>query len=928
MLKNVIYMAMLLVSTSLMGQGTITGKVIDPESGEGLPGANIQETGTDNGTITDFEGYFELEVSSDSGAIKITYLGYQTRSIPFNLVDGKLDLGNIDLKVQAGELGEVVVTGVVDIAKSRETPVAVSTIRAEEIQQKLGSQEFPEILNTTPSIYATKQGGGFGDSRVTIRGFDTRNSAVMINGIPINDMENGIVYWSNWAGLSDVAAAIQVQRGLGSSKLAVSSVGGTINIVTRSSLKEEGGFVSGSVGNDGYLKTVASYSTGMLESGLSLSALFSRTAGDGYVDGTKFEGYNYFLAIGYEFNPKNSLEFTVTGAPQWHHQRSRGISIENYLEYGDGSDPNIKYNDEWGYKNGEEYSFRRNFYHKPVLSLNLESELSENMTLSNSLYASFGRGGGTGEIGEINGARQFALPRTANGLVRVDDIVTYNSGGYVPAFDFTEDGVQDVRQPINGLYINAGNNNPNGEDTNGITRRASVNSHNWYGLISNLGIELSETWALDVGVDLRTYKGFHYRRVNDLLGADAYQQTDNMQNADNPIFTETYTADQPWWVFGNIEDEEKIDYYNIGYVNWAGVFGQLEYSDDVISAFVQGSLSNQGFAREEFFNDLEGRPQKTDYENILGGNIKAGINYNIDENHNVFANAGYYSKQPLFDAVFINFSNTVNPNLQNEKVIGTEVGYGYRNNNLVLNLDLYRTSWSDRFESVSETFEFTDPTDPTNTAEVRGVANLEGIKQVHMGVEFEGSYRMNDVFELHGMLSIGNWEYQGDVRADYFTDSQDPVVNPFTGEQVAPAVLELDGVKVGDVAQFTASIGAEVTIVEDLSVDSDFRYADNLYADFEATDITTGSKGVVELPGYGLLDAGASYSLDADFLGEGNSIDFRVNVNNLLDTIYISESDTNNFAEAGDPTYDGIATSNRVFFGFGRTWNASVRINF
>lgn len=926
MLKKFIYMALMLFPTSIFAQGIITGRIIDPELGTGLAGANIREAGTDNGTITDFEGYFELKVGSDSGKIEITYLGYQTNTIPFNLVNGKFDLGEIELKIQAGNLGEVVITGVIDIAKSRETPVAVSTIKAEAIQEKLGSQEFPEILNTTPSIYATKQGGGFGDSRVTIRGFDTRNSAVMINGIPINDMENGIVYWSNWAGLSDVAAAIQVQRGLGSSKLAVSSVGGTINIITRSSMKEEGGFVSVGVGNDAYLKTIASYSTGLLESGLSLSALFSRTSGDGYVDGTKFEGYNYFLAIGYQFNSKNSLEFTVTGAPQWHHQRSRGIAITDYLKYGNGSEPNIRYNDQWGYKNGEEYSFRRNFYHKPILSLNLESELNEKLTWSNSLYASFGRGGGTGEIGEINGRRQFALPRTSNGLVRVDDIIAYNSGQYVPAFDFTDNGIQDVRQPINGKYINTANYNPNGEETNGITRRASMNSHNWYGLISNLGIELNDFWNLDLGIDLRTYKGYHYRRVNDLLGADAYQQFNNQQIPGNPLFTEEYPADQPWWVFKSIDEEQKIDYYNIGYVNWAGVFGQLEYSNDIVSAFVQGSLSNQGFAREEFFNDLGGKPQKTDYENILGGNIKAGINYNIDENHNVFANAGYYSKQPLFDAVFINFSNTLNPNLENEKVIGAEVGYGYLNNNLVLNLDLYRTSWADRFASVSETFEFTNPADPNDVAEVRGVANLEGIKQVHMGIEFEGKYQMNDRFSIHGMLSIGNWEYKGDIQADYFTDSQDPVVNPFTGEQVDPAILELDGVKVGDAAQFTASIGAEVFIYENLSVDSDFRFADNLYADFEATDITT--QGVVELPSYSLVDAGLSYSLEADFLGKGNSIDFRLNVNNVFDTIYISESDTNNFIEAGDPVYEGISATNRVYFGFGRTWNARISYNF
>ena len=137
------------------------------------------------------------------------------------------------------DIEAVVLTGVADIAKDRKTPVAVSTIKEAQIVERLGNQEFPEILATTPSIYATKGGGGFGDGRMNVRGFDTNNTAVMINGVPVNDMEGGTVYWSNWAGLSDVTSALQVQRGLGSSKLAIASVGGTINVITRAADKKE-----------------------------------------------------------------------------------------------------------------------------------------------------------------------------------------------------------------------------------------------------------------------------------------------------------------------------------------------------------------------------------------------------------------------------------------------------------------------------------------------------------------------------------------------------------------------------------------------------------------------------------------------------------------------------------------------------------------
>ena len=119
-------------------------------------------------------------------------------------------------------LEEVVVSsGIIDVAKERETPIAVSTITAREVQLKVGNMEFPEIMNKTPGVYATKQGGGYGDSRISLRGFDQRNTSFLINGQPVNDMENGWVYWSNWAGLTEVASGIQIQRGLGASKLAV-----------------------------------------------------------------------------------------------------------------------------------------------------------------------------------------------------------------------------------------------------------------------------------------------------------------------------------------------------------------------------------------------------------------------------------------------------------------------------------------------------------------------------------------------------------------------------------------------------------------------------------------------------------------------------------------------------------------------------------
>ncbi len=901
---------MFLVTSTAFSQGTITGTVVDSDLGP-LPGASVIVKGTKNGTSTDFDGKFTLNVKNATGTIEVSYVGFGTKTVAFNVTGGKKDLGTITL-VSDNSLDEVVIVGVVDIAKERETPVAVSTIKAEEIVERLGNQELPELLNATPSVYATKSGGGFGDSRINIRGFDQVNTAVLINGVPVNDMENGRVFWSNWTGLAEVASAIQVQRGLGSSKLAISSVGGTLNIVTKTTERNEGGFVGTTLGNDNYLKTIASYSTGRMDNGFAFTGLFSRTAGDGYINGTAFEGYNYFLGFGWtDEDRKHDLQFTVTGAPQVHNQRTTSFfnaaTIGDYLQYGD------KYNFNHGTLNGEEFNWRRNFYHKPVLSLNWDWNITDDTKLSTVGYASFGRGGGTGDIGRLPGfnfASSSIFRDQSNGQVLWDKIVDYNGG---QAVTFSDGNVYQRTDQENGLYINDSRDN-------GISRRASVNSHNWFGLLANLNTKINEELTLDVGFDARTYKGFHYRRLDNLLGADAYRDNSDVNNPDR-VLTSTYSSDfgSIVNVFKDIDDEDKINYYNIGYVRWLGIFGQLEYKKNDISAFIQFSGSNQGFSREDLFRETVADGQRTDWENILGGTVKGGLNYNIDENHNVFANAGYYSKQPLFDAVYLRNTNELNTDHRNEKVFGAELGYGYKSEKLNVNVNLYRTSWKDRYLSVTGTFQ--DPANPTDpNATVQGRTNLAGIEQIHSGLEVEGTYRPLDYLTFRGMLSLGNWEYGGNVSG--------PAIDNNTNGVVGENSLFLDGVKVGNAAQTTMRLAAIVEPVERLKFDIAWFRADDLYADINADDFDeVDHQGSLQLPAYNLFDGGMSYKW---LVGKekSNSINFRLNINNLFNTTYLAESQTNIFADAGDDTYDGINTRNKAFFGFGRTWNFSVRYNF
>ena len=898
--KALLVAVFIMTSATLLAQTQVTGTVMD---GDGpLPGANVIEKGTKNGTTTDFDGNFILQINEGSGILEISFVGMTKRDIAFTAISGEtINIGNITLTQDENVLDEVVVTGIVDFAKERETPVAVSTIRAIDIQENLGTQELPEILNSTPSVYATKQGGGYGDSRINVRGFDSRNTAIMINGMPVNDMENGWVYWSNWAGLSDVTSAMQVQRGLGSSKLAISSVGGTINVLTKTSTAREGGTVAFTLGNDSYMKESASYSTGLLENGLSASVLLSHFSGDGYVDGTKGDGWNYFIGLGYEINEKHSLMFTFTGAPQWHHQNSYANPINVSQQYGSNGEPNRKYNSNWGYLNGEEFSYRRNFYHKPIMSFNYDWLINDKMNLSTIVYGSWGRGGGTGPIGRINGGGDYKPEfKDANGLIRFDDIAAWNAGATGIDFGkYSGDRVPDD----SGQFIN--------DRSNGFTRRASMNSHDWYGIIANFHHEVNENLSWDVGIDGRTYKGYHYRVVNDDLGADGYFDNRDKNNP-NRMITEYVSASpsiNPWT---NITDQQKIEYYNEGGVKWFGGFGQVEYKTEVISTFLQFGVSNQSFQRTDYFNltpDDEGG-QTSDWESLVGGNIKGGINWNINENHNVFANTGYYSKQPLFSAVYPSYnSNVVNEGLTNEKIYGLEFGYSFIMNNFNLKANVYRTSWKDVFKRQGVTLD----------DDSRGYADFQGIEQVHIGFELESYYRLNDHFSFNGMLSIGNWQYNGDVTGTLYNENNEQIGD-------SDKTYYLDGVKVGDAAQTTAALGVTYKFLDGFNFGLNWRYAGNLYAQINTDDFDhEDHNGSLELPSFNLVDARISYNWR---MKNNNSLVFSFNMNNLFDDLYISESDTNIHAEAGDDTWRGVNTSNRVYFGWGRSWNTSIRFRF
>jgi hypothetical protein len=832
-----------LSSLMALSQGTLRGTVVDAETNETLIGASVVIDGTTTGTVTNFEGKFSLDIDPGNHNLNISFIGYVDKKINVAVTNGHTnDLGTINLRPESVGINEVMVLA--SVAVQRKTPVALSTIQPIDIAEKLGTQEYPEILKSTPGIYATRQGGGFGDSRVNVRGFDMKNTAVMINGIPVNDMENGWVYWSNWAGLSEVTRTMQVQRGLGASKLSIGSVGGTINILTKTTDAEKGGSVYTGIGNDGYLKTSFTVSTGVSDNDWALTLSGARTTGEGWVDATQFESWSYFASLSKRWS-NQMLSFTMFGAPQTHGQRSSKQSIETY------KDPahDLRYNREWGYKNGQVFNLRQNFYHKPQASLNHYLTLSEKTTLSTSAYVSFGTGGGTGEYGP-EGSKFFTEYR--ENQINFDKIVDENIA------------------------------NGNGGSTAII--RASRNDHNWYGLLSNLQHDLNENFSFSGGIDLRYYKGEHFREVIDLMGGDFVLSTED-ENDPNKI--------------ARVGD--KIGYYNDGLVSWQGLFGQVEYSKDALSTFLAASVSNTGYKRIDYFNYLDSDPaQESEWVNHMGFVVKGGANYNLDEKHNVFGNIGYFERAPFFDAVFINFVNQINEGANNEKTMAFEFGYGYKSSRFSANVNAYYTNWKDKF--FRRTMFAPDGSSYS--------ANIAGVNALHMGIEGDFVWKPTHNLDIKGMISLGDWRWQNDLdNVPIYNDNQ---------ELLGTVDLYIADLKVGDAAQTTMSLGLDYEIMDGLKVGLDYYYYDNLYASYDPTGRGDAAKKGVQpwkMPAYGLFDANLSYYFK---IGDFDA-SLYTNVFNLMDTEYVSDADDGS---------DNDWQTAKVFYGIGRTWSTGLRVNF
>ncbi len=933
MKKFSIALVSLLFPALILAQNSVSGTVTDATSGQALAGANVVLEGTSLGAAADADGSYAItDVPNGTYTVTASVIGYAQSS---QSVDISSDATvNFSMRVEAVGLQQV---EVVSSRSDERAPVAFTTVTKQEMQLRLASRDIPMALETIPGVYASEQGGGAGDSRVTVRGFTARNVGTLINGVPVSDMENGRLFWSNWDGLGDAAASIQVQKGMSDVNVAVPALGGTINIITDPASGTRGGSFKQEIGSFGFQKSTLSFNTGLTMGGkFAMNGTVVQKSGSGYYEGTKSQGYAYYLGMGYQVNGQHRLEAYLMGAPQRHGHNlyevnaaiADGDFAKNELGYPDYAMTYFQGKDDYNsgvqfnqtfvkddgkpvkqqfdmyrtFKNMDSFTdggvhHRENFFHKPLGSINHYFKMNDAMRLSTVLYWSGGRGGGAGDFGSV----RWSYHTGKNNFHRTLEYgATYDRNAANVDTDYSATEKRSL----------------------GILR-SSMNIQDQVGILTKFDYQLNDELSLQFGADYRTAEINHHRSIRDLIGGDYF--VDEYRGSNNNKFNTTKESQI-------LRLGDKVLYDNTNTVDWIGGFGSARYNTEQLTAFGVFGWTSSSFTVTDHFTPYNSSTHQSSFQssgeggalmltnnNLTGTQLKLGARYFLSPAMSFFANFGSINKVPILDQAIDDEDYLIIENPVQENFTSIEIGTraSLMNNQLTVNAVYYNSQWNDR-----QARKYAQNEEGTSI-----VANLEGLDQLHTGFEVEVAYQPMPLLRVDAALGIGNWTYTDDVKASY--DDWDSGV-----KQEREATLYIKDLHVGDSPQTQMVLGLSAYPMPGLSARLMMKHNAELYADFDPTtredaDDRTESWKV---PNFTTFDLYASYKLPIAM-----PVRLNLSVLNLTDLLYVNEAvdnsryggyhkDANGNTKASKDRHE--AQDAAVYFGMPMRMNLGVTVSF
>ncbi|MEZ4806810.1 MAG: TonB-dependent receptor [Flavobacteriales bacterium] len=706
-----------------------------------------------------------------------------------------------------------------DTTQRNEPRIPVFTITADDLDSELGGQEISGILQSSRDVFTATAGFNFGSARFRIRGFDSENTLVSINGVLVNDLETGWATWSSWGGLNDVTRWMQVRTGVGPSRFNFGSIGGYTELNVRPSQLRKGLRVSYASTNRAYRNRVmATYSTGMQQNGWAFSASGSRRwAEEGYVEGTSFNAYAYFLAAEKKINDKHSISFSGFGAPIV--QGRQGLAVQEAYDLAGTN----YYNPNWGYQDGEKRNAQISFDHKPLFMATHVYKPTTAAVLTTSLFYTFGRDG----LSRLNW-NDAKDPRP-------------DYYRYLPSY-YSETDPAAANALANGwangsqgqidwdqLYFANGKNLYTVENANGTGGNITGNRSKYIleeqradptriGINSVYSKELEKDAHVTYGGSINIQRTHYFKVIDDLLGGDFWVDVDQFAQRD---FNDTTVAQNDLDTPNKVVGEGDIFGYDYDiHNNLYNGFFQYEKSIKQWELYGGAQMSytsfwrNSRFRNGRFPDDSFG---KSEAQTFFHYGVKAGATYKVTGRHFVVANAAFLTRPPISRSAYVSprTRDQVLGDLQNEKALSGDIGYVVRFPRLKGRATLYYAQIKDQVWARS--FYHDEYLTLINYT-------MNGVDQTHQGVELGIEANLSSTWQMTAVYAGGDYRYSSRPTANITRDNSTEVF-------ATDRTVYWKNYRVGGMPQTAASLGFRYNSPKFWFAGVSANYFDDIYLD-------------------------------------------------------------------------------------------------
>lgn len=782
------------------------------------------------------------------------------------------------------------------------------------------------LLQATRDVFLSRAAFDFSQVYFKVRGYDSNEGRVLINGIPMNRIWDGRPQWNNWGGLNDVTRNQELNYGLSPSDNSFGGLLGSTFIDMSPSMARPGLRLSAATSNRTYTNRImASYHSGISKKGLAYSLSFSgRGAREGFVDGTPYKAYSLFAAVDYAFSSLHTLGITMINA---YNSRGRSSALTDEATTLLGS----TYNPYWGWQEGLLRSSRIRTLQEPIWMLYYKYK-SKNIRI---------RAAVAQQSGEISSSRlgYYDAPNPEPIYYRYMPSYYINSpigANFIGANEARAALLRNPQIPWETLYES--NKTESRQDNAAYVWYDDVNKEGVFTANTVLNLTFGKSFKLDTGLSFQRSKTHSFAKAKDLLGASELTDKDPFTNTRNDVNGSLSKQQNEIFNYNYAIESQHLKSFLQARLFWKqwDIFVAGEYAE---RDFQRNGL----FLNERYLQNSGGKGEKKRFQNF---SAKGGVSYRLNSRQWFKATTYLGTSAPLLKSLYINprENHEIVPNIANEKVQSIDITYLLRMPTLTARVSSYYT----RFQNTTEiNFFYVDA--GVGSDFVQEVAT--GLDKLHKGIEIGVEYDVGPNLKASVVSGLGTYQYASDPEITINFDTAGASEELLqTNGSVDLGIAALKNYRISQGPQTALSVGLEYRDPSYWWIAGTANYLAQNYIDIamitrtesfkidpttnmpfpEATEDQIRSLLRQEsLPAVYLLNLVGGKS----WLYKGHYISVFCSLNNVFDTVYktggYEQSRNGNYGQLQqDMSTGNPAFGPKYWYGFGRTFFLNVAVSF